>query len=191
MRPNFLTSALSVFMSYYRKKFAGNVIRNRSRLRRFLTKLENNPPKELDAYADILDKQVWQEVNCLACSNCCRTMSPTFTFRDLQRISAHLNMSIKQIKEKWLYKDREGEWMNKSTPSQFLDRKTNMCSIYEVRPADCAEFPHLTKKKVKEYIHIHHQNVNHCPATFKWVEKLMAVVKDKQPILIPQDAPYK
>ena len=178
-------------MSNYRRKFAGNVLRHRTRLRRFLTKLENNPPKELDAYADILDKQVWQEVDCLACSNCCRTMTPTFTFRDLQRISKHLNLSIKQMKEKWLYKNREGEWMNKSTPCQFLDRKTNMCSIYEVRPADCAEFPHLTKKKVKDYIHIHHQNVNHCPATFKWVEKLMAVVNDKQQILVPQDAPYK
>jgi uncharacterized protein len=164
-------------MSYFRRKFTDRVAEHRSRLRRFLTKLENNPPDALDAYAEVADKQVWQETNCLACSNCCRTMTPTYTFQDLKRISAHLNMTIKQFKEKWLYKNREGEWMNKGTPCQFLDRKTNMCSIYAVRPVDCAEFPHLTKKKMVDYMHVHKQNVQHCPATFKMVEKLMEMLK--------------
>ena len=163
-------------MSYTTRKFVNKVLQNRSRFRRFLTKVENNPPKDLDAYADIIDKEVWKETNCLACANCCRTMTPTYTFKDLQRISKHLNMTISQFKAKWLYKDKEGEWMNVSTPCQFLDRKTNMCSIYAIRPADCAEFPHLTKKKMTEYIHIHKQNVQHCPATFKMVEKLMDMV---------------
>jgi hypothetical protein len=167
-------------MSNYRRKFASNVLKHRSRLRRFLTKVENNPPKELDVYADILDRAVWKEVDCLACSNCCRNMTPTYTFKDLQRISKHLNMTIKAFKEKWLYKNREGEWMNKTTPCQFLDRKTNMCNIYAIRPADCAEFPHLTKKKVTEYIHVHKQNVQHCPATFKFVEKLMDMIKNPE-----------
>jgi Fe-S-cluster containining protein len=159
-------------MSYFRRKFNQSVLQNRSRLRRFLTKIENNPPLALDSYAEILDKEVWKEVDCLACSNCCRTMTPTYTFRDLQRIAPHLGMTIKQFREKWLFKNRQGEWMNKSNPCQFLDRKTNMCNIYAVRPADCAEFPHLTKTKVTDYIHVHKQNVNHCPATMKWTEKL-------------------
>ena len=164
-------------MSYFRKKFAALVLEHRSRFRRFLTRMENNPPKELDQYVDHIDREVWKETDCLACSNCCRTMTPTYTFRDLQRISKHLNMTISQFKAKWLFKNREGEWMNVNQPCQFLDRKTNMCSIYEVRPADCAEFPHLTKKKVTEYIHVHKQNVQQCPATFKMVEKLMDLVR--------------
>ncbi|HVK96757.1 MAG TPA: YkgJ family cysteine cluster protein, partial [Flavisolibacter sp.] len=161
------------FMSHYRRMFSERVAQNRSRLRRFLTKIEKNPPLELDQYADEIDKSVWSEVNCLACSNCCRTMTPTYTFKDLQRISKHLNMTIKQLKEKWLYKNKKGEWMNVSTPCQFLNLKTNMCSIYAVRPDDCAGFPHLTKKKVVDYIHIHKQNVHYCPATYTMVEKLI------------------
>lgn len=167
-------------MSHLRRKFTRNVEQHRSRLRRFLTKVENNPPADLDSRADVLDKEVWQEIDCLACSNCCRTMTPTYTFKDLQRISKHLNMTMSQFKEKWLYKNRQGEWMNKSTPCQFLDRKTNMCSIYAVRPADCAGFPHLTKKKVVQYIHVHKQNVQHCPATFLWVEKMIESINKAQ-----------
>jgi hypothetical protein len=48
-----------------------------------------------------------------------------------------------------------------------------MCSIYDVRPADCAGFPHLNKKKMVEYIHVHKQNVEYCPATYLMVEQMM------------------
>ena len=87
-------------------------------------------------------------------------------------------MTPDAFKEKWLYKEKKGEdWMNVKQPCQFLDLKTNMCSIYEVRPADCAGFPHLTKKKMTEYIHVHKQNVEYCPATYKIVEKMQLAVK--------------
>lgn len=168
-------------MSYYRRQFKKNMVVHRSRLRRFLTKVENNPPKLLDAIAVEVDKDVWAETNCLACSNCCREMSPTYTFQDLKRISAHLGMTVKAFKEKWLYQEKgSNDWMNKSKPCQFLNRNDNKCIIYEVRPADCAGFPHLTKKKMVNYIHVHKQNVQYCPATFKMVEKLMDALRSLQ-----------
>lgn len=163
-------------MSYFRRKFRSIVQVHRSRLRRFLTSVEKNPPLLLDTYADQIDREVWAETNCLACSNCCRSMTPTYNFQDLKRISAHFGITIKAFKEKWLYLNKKGEWMNRLQPCQFLDRKTNMCAIYPIRPKDCAEFPHLTKKKMVEYMHVHKQNVQYCPATFRMVEKLMVVV---------------
>ena len=177
-------------MSFTKRKFANKVLKHRSRFRRFLTKVENNPPKQLDVYASEIDKEIWKETDCLACANCCRTMTPTYTFKDLQRISKHFNMTIKQFKEKWLYQDKDGDWMNVNTPCQFLDLKTNMCSIYEIRPKDCAEFPHLAKRKMTDYMHVHKQNVQHCPATFRMVEKLMERVNAPQ-ILVEQKQPYK
>ncbi len=142
-------------------------------LRYFLTRTQNSPPKNLDQISEEIDKEVWAETDCLSCANCCKNMSPTFKYPDLKRISAHFNMRIKDFKEKWLYFDKdEDEWMNVRRPCQFLDRKTNMCTIYEIRPEDCAGFPHLVKKSMKEYMHLHRQNIVHCPATYKWVEKL-------------------
>jgi Fe-S-cluster containining protein len=164
-------------MANLRRQFNNTVGQHTVRLRRFLSKVEKNPTLLLDTYAEVIDKEVWAETDCLSCSNCCRRMTPTFTFQDMKRISAHLGMSIKAFKEKWLYKNKEGEWMNRSQPCQFLDLKTNMCSIYEVRPADCAGFPHLTKKKMVDYMHVHKQNIAYCPATFKMVEKMMALLK--------------
>ncbi|MEO6328347.1 MAG: YkgJ family cysteine cluster protein [Ginsengibacter sp.] len=146
---------------------------NKKAFRYFLTKTENNPPSNLDNIAIEIDKEVWAEINCVSCANCCKNMSPTYSFQDMKRIAAHFNMKIKDFKSKWLYLDKkENDWMNVSKPCQFLDNKTNMCTIYEIRPADCAGFPHLTKKKMPDYMHVHRQNIEHCPATFRMVEKL-------------------
>ena len=100
-------------------------------------------------------------------------MTPTYKKADIVRISNHLGMTPAAFKEKWLYKDNNGDWLNTSNPCQFLDKKTNMCGIYEVRPADCAGFPHLARKKMTDYMQWHRQNVEYCPATFKMVEKMM------------------
>jgi Fe-S-cluster containining protein len=100
-------------------------------------------------------------------------MTPTFTPADIKRISAHLKMTAEAFKEKWLYKQRgTGDWMNKKQPCQFLDLQTNKCSIYAVRPADCAGFPHHTKRNFTEWTHVYKQNIEHCPATYRLVEKI-------------------
>ena len=157
-----------------KKKFE----KNRKSFRNFITRTENKPPENLEVLAEKIDEAVWAQVDCLACANCCKVMSPTYTFMDIKRIAAHLGMRPKDFKEKWLYLDkREGDWMNKSRPCQFLDLKTNMCSIYEVRPADCAGFPHLVKKPLMDYMYVHKQNIEYCPATMLFVEKLQAAIK--------------
>lgn len=157
-----------------KKKFE----KNRKTLRHFITRTENNLPANLEALADKTDKEVWAEVNCLTCANCCKVMSPTYTFQDIKRIAAHLGMKPKEFKEKWLYLDKkDNDWMNKSRPCQFLDITTNMCSIYEVRPADCAGFPHLVKKPLADYFYVHKQNIEYCPATMLFIEKLYAQIK--------------
>ena len=141
--------------------------------KRFLTKVEKNPPRDLDKLTEKLNVEIWQHVDCLTCANCCKTMTPTYTPKDIKRISTYLGMTTKQFKDKWLYYDKkDGDWMNVQRPCQFLDLKTNMCSIYEVRPADCAGFPHFTKKKMVDYMHVHKQNIEYCPATYKMVERM-------------------
>jgi Fe-S-cluster containining protein len=104
-------------------------------------------------------------------------MTPTYTGKDMKRIARRLDITVTEFKRKWLKKDKVGDWMNKNTPCQFLDSGTNRCTIYAVRPGDCRGFPHLTKRKVTDYIHVHKANIDSCPATFKMVEKLMKEIK--------------
>lgn len=161
------------------RSFKQLIRKNRRRFRLFLTRIDKKTPRNIKELATTADKEVWQEVDCLSCANCCKTMSPTFTPADLKRISAHFNQTVDEFKEKWLYKERgTGDWMNVKQPCQFLNLKDNKCSIYAIRPEDCAGFPHHDKKKLTDFTHVYKQNVEYCPATYRWVEKMMAAVND-------------
>jgi len=160
------------------RSFRQVVRHNKKRIKNFLTRLEKKAPRGLDRIVVSADKAVWKNTDCLDCANCCKTMSPTYTQKDIRRISAHLGMSAAAFREKWLYKDRSGDWMNVKQPCQFLDLETNMCNIYAVRPRDCAGFPHYTKKRMVDYMHMYKQNIEYCPATYRLVEAIMEKAGD-------------
>ena len=150
--------------------FRKKVGENKSAFRRFLTKIENNPPRRLDMLAVAADLEMWKKTDCLSCANCCKTMSPTYTRSDMIRISSHIGMTVVQLQKKYLRKDSQGDWINRTQPCQFLNPDDNKCSIYEVRPRDCAGFPHHTKKRMIDYMHVFKQNIEFCPATYRVVE---------------------
>lgn len=159
------------------RSFKKKLITNRSAFRRFLNKTEKTPPRGIDKLTPIVSKEVWEEVDCLSCANCCKKMTPTFTSQDVKRIAAHFNQTPAVFIAQWLEKDKNKDWVNTTQPCQFLNLTDNKCSIYEIRPVDCSGFPHLTKKKWSEYAHVHKQNIDYCPATYKMVEKMMTLVK--------------
>ncbi len=159
------------------RSFKQKVRHHKKRLKSFLTKLEKNPPKGLNTLAATLEVDVWKEVDCLTCANCCKTMTPTYTKADIKRIAAHFKVTPQQFSDKWLiYEKKDKDWQNKKQPCQFLNLKDNKCSIYEIRPLDCSGFPHLHKNKMVDYMHIHKQNIEYCPATYKLVEKMKALM---------------
>ncbi|MEI8059120.1 MAG: hypothetical protein WCG67_03090, partial [Ferruginibacter sp.] len=58
------------------RSFKQKVARNKSTFKRFLTKTEKNPPRHLDKLTAALEPEVWKEIDCLTCANCCKTMTP-------------------------------------------------------------------------------------------------------------------
>lgn len=164
---------------YNLSAFRARAKRNQPRLKKFLRKfnkkfIPNMLPKQLE-----LDKEVWQAVDCLACANCCKTMTPTYTPADLKRISAHLGISKKELFDNYLMIDTDnGDIVNQNTPCQWLNLKDNKCDIYEVRPLDCSGFPHHTKKQFDLYNQVYEQNLDKCPATYKLIEKMEKWVEE-------------
>ena len=164
---------MNINLGSFKKKF----LLNKRAFRSFLTRLDSKPPKNLHKLMVEADKEVWAETDCLTCGNCCKKMTPTFTAADIKRISGYFGETPDAFKKKWLTFDKkEGDWQNVKQPCQFLNLTDNKCSIYAIRPADCAGFPHHTKKIPTDYMHVYKQNIEYCPATYKLVEKMQAML---------------
>jgi len=154
-------------LEQYKRKTASQ----KAALKQFLQKLDELVPEDMPQIVAEEEQKVWPETDCLSCANCCRKMTPTFTAADIKRIAAHLQTTPKAFKEQWLYQDETGDWLNKSIPCQFL-QADNKCAIYEVRPFDCAEFPHHHKEPFDLYNDTFAQNLDYCPATYNLVHRL-------------------
>ncbi len=149
--------------------------KNKKRLSKFLDKFDDNYVPGLDAEVAKIDKKIWKKTDCLECGNCCSKMSPTFTEEDIVRISTHLNYSPAEFREKYLEEDDSGDWINTNVPCQFLGDDLK-CSIYEIRPIDCAKFPHHHETPFDEYNDLFKQNMKYCPATLSLVKKVKKYV---------------
>ncbi len=151
--------------------------KNKKKFKKFLRKFDEKFVPGLEEEIVKIDKEVWEKTDCLKCGNCCTKMTPTFTEDDIKRISKHLKMSATAFKKKYLERDESEDWVNTTQPCQFLGEDL-YCSIYEIRPVDCATFPHHHNTPFDDYNHIYEQNMKFCPATFSLVKKLEKYVTE-------------
>lgn len=138
--------------------------------KKFLNKLKKNPPKNLDEQIHQLHDEVFTEINCLNCANCCKTTGPLFTKRDINRIAKHLGMKEAEFEAEYLKVDEEGDYVLQRTPCRFLG-EDNYCSIYDVRPKACAAYPHTDHIGFHKILDLTLKNTLMCPAAFEVIER--------------------
>jgi Fe-S-cluster containining protein len=126
----------------------------------------------IDEKIHTLHHQVFQTIDCLQCANCCKTTSPIITNRDVERISKYLKIKPGVFTEHYLMIDADEDYIFKNTPCSFLNIENNECSIYEVRPKACAEYPHTNRKNMNEIFRLTLKNTLICPAVAHIFEKL-------------------
>ena len=142
----------------------------------FFTKLKKKPPKQLDYVMQELHDAEFKRTDCLNCANCCKTTGPLFTAKDIQRIAKSFRMKAQQFTEIYLRLDEENDYVLQSVPCIFLGAD-NYCSIYEVRPKACREFPHTDRKKFQQISNLTLKNTEICPAAYNIVEEMKKRIK--------------
>lgn len=139
--------------------------------KKVFAKLKKKPPKQLDTLMQELHDEEFANTNCLDCANCCKTTGPLFTYKDIDRISKHFRLKPGQFIDQYLQVDEDDDFVLQELPCPFLGAD-NYCSIYEVRPRACAEYPHTNRKNFHKISHLHLKNVAICPAAYRIVEEM-------------------
>ncbi len=139
--------------------------------KKFFAKLRKKPPKHLDRLMQELHENEFARTDCLSCANCCKTTGPLFTDKDVERIAKHFRMKPQAFIETYLKVDEDNDYVLQEVPCTFLG-PDNYCSIYEVRPKACREYPHTDRKKFHQISNLTLKNVAICPAAFNIVEEM-------------------
>ena len=87
--------------------------------KKYFAKLKKRTPKRLDLVMQDLHDKEFEKTDCLTCGNCCKTSSPIFTDKDIQRISKHLKMKVVNFISQYLERDVDDFLVLKTAPCTF------------------------------------------------------------------------
>lgn len=149
---------------------------NSKEVKTLFDKLKRTRPKNLDDIFHTLHEEAFDHIDCLNCGNCCKTTSPIFYERDIDRLSKHLRLKPSQLIERFLHIDADGDYVLNVAPCPFLGQD-NYCSVYEHRPLACREYPHTNRKRMYQILDLTIKNASICPAVSEIVEKLIGMHK--------------
>ena len=140
----------------------------------FFTYLKRKKPKNLDETVHRFHEEVFGYIDCLDCANCCKTTSPAFYMKDIERLSKALKIKSSEFISTYLELDEDAAYMFRSEPCPFL-MNDNYCAHYLSRPLACKEYPHTNRKRFQQVLMLSLRNTLVCPAVLEITNKLKKV----------------
>ena len=123
-----------------------------------------------------LHNEAFKQTDCLECANCCKTLGPAITNKDIERISKHLRIKPSQVIEQYMRIDEDNDYVFKSMPCPFL-MNDNYCSIYESRTKACREYPHTDRRRFYQIYNLTVKNTYTCPVAYNVLDNLQKKLK--------------
>lgn len=129
--------------------------------------------ESMDVQVHNLHDVISERTDCLACGNCCRSLGPRITNKDVEKMAKALRIKPSDIIDKYLRIDEDYDMVFKSMPCPFLG-DDNYCAIYESRPKACREYPHTDRKRFYQIYNLSIKNAYTCPIVYQVLEELTA-----------------
>jgi len=113
--------------------------------------------------------EVWSQIDCTECANCCRVMSTRVVPDEFAPLARVLGLSIEDLGTVLRF-ETEGErgWML-PYPCPLLNG--NLCRVYDDRPHECRDYPNLhtdfRTHSISRFV-----NAETCPIVFNVIESL-------------------
>lgn len=142
----------------------------------FYRRLKLKSPKNIDDLFHNAHDEAFEKIDCLKCANCCKTTSPIFYQRDIERAAKACRMKPGDFIDKYLKIDEDKDYVLKQSPCTFLGAD-NYCTIYEDRPNACREYPHTNRKKMQQILDLTFKNTLVCPAVLQITEEIKKHLK--------------
>lgn len=134
-------------------------------------KLKRKLPVRFDEIVRTFQEEIFTKINCLDCANCCKTLGPRISDKDIGKLSRHLKIKPSDFTHSYLRLDEDGDYVFKTMPCPFL-RQDNFCCIYDDRPSACKDYPHLDRKRIYQVLDLSLKNSFVCPVVLEVFERM-------------------
>lgn len=138
--------------------------------------LKKKKPKNLDDAVHQMHDDFFATFNCLDCANCCKTIGPRLTDKDIDRLAKHLKMKPQAFIDQYVEVDEDNDFVFREHPCPFL-LPDNYCMVYENRPKACRDYPHTDRKRFVQILDLSHKNCETCPVVYEIFERLKKDLK--------------
>lgn len=155
----------------WQQRFRAKSTAGKPAMKKWIARIKKNPPARLDEMTQRFHQEVFEQIDCLQCANCCSSISPLLIDRDIERMASASGTGIAAFTERYLTIDEEGDYIFRNTPCPFLG-KDLYCSIYENRPRACREYPHTDRRRFHQLLELSLKNYTICPAVYLILERL-------------------
>jgi uncharacterized protein len=149
------------------KQLAAEREKENDSFRSYLKKQNNT---RVDTIVHQLNDNIAPQIDCTACGNCCKSFMINVTPEEAEKLAAHLNTTVTNLKEKYIEESQQGQMIINKIPCHFLEG--TKCSIYQHRFTQCREFPHLHKEGFTSRLFGIMMYYAVCPIIFNVVEEL-------------------
>jgi uncharacterized protein len=119
-------------------------------------------------------EEIEAQIDCTQCANCCRVSEVGITDRDIEKLAKFLGMSRAEFLRDSTQRDEDGALILKKTEAGCVFLKDNLCTVYEARPQNCANFPHVVRgtgsiaSRMWQFV----DRAEYCPIVYNWIEKV-------------------
>ena len=132
-------------------------------IKNIIVRLRKMRKGDVDKKIHHLHQGAFAKIDCLKCANCCKTTGPLFSNKDINLIAGHLKLTPNAFINNYLQIDEDNDYVLQTVPCPFLGND-NYCSIYQVRPKACREYPHTDRVNQLGILKLTEKNVSICPA---------------------------
>jgi uncharacterized protein len=119
-------------------------------------------------------EEIEAEIDCTQCANCCRVTEVGITAKDVEKLTKFVGTSESEFVEQFTAVDGSGAMILKRNEGGCVFLEGNLCSVYDARPHNCANFPHVVRgtgsiaSRMWEFL----DRVGDCPIVYNWMEKV-------------------
>jgi hypothetical protein len=119
-------------------------------------------------------EEIEAEIDCTQCANCCRVTEVGINQRDVEKLAKFIGVSEDEFRRQFTARDDAGAMILKRGEGGCVFLEGNLCSVYEARPQNCANFPHVVRgtgsiaSRMWQFL----DRAGYCPIIYNWMERV-------------------